>query len=99
MLYQEWKHKEESVRVERYLAIKARPLSGFFLDESQVKVELTYPRDVTRRGKCIIITVLLSFNTAICMIPFPTTEIVVTLIGAFTSPLVIFVLPGYLFYD
>ena len=28
-----------------------------------------------------------------------TTQIIVTLVGAFTSPLVIFVLPGYLFFD
>ena len=43
MFYQEWRHKEESMRVERYLAIKDRPLSDF-IDESQVRVELTYPR-------------------------------------------------------
>jgi hypothetical protein len=28
MFMQEFRHKEESVRVERYLAIKDRPLSG-----------------------------------------------------------------------
>jgi amino acid permease len=27
------------------------------------------------------------------------TSIIVTLVGAFTSPMVIFIIPGYLFYD
>ena len=43
--------------------------------------------------------IILGINTVLCIIPVPTTQIVVTLVGAFTSPLVIFVLPGYLFYD
>ena len=42
---------------------------------------------------------LLTFNTVIVMVPFPTTSVVITLVGAFTSPLVIFILPGYLYYD
>ena len=33
------------------------------------------------------------------MIPADTTSIIVTLVGAFTSPLVVFMMPGYLFYD
>ena len=98
LLYQEWRYKEESMRVERYLAIKDRPLSGLFLEESQVKVELTYPRDM-RKGKIVIMVLLLSLNTIICMIPYPTTNIVVTLVGAFTSPLFQFIVPGYLYYD
>ena len=99
MFYQELRNKEESMRVERYLAIKDRPLSGFFLNESQLRVELTYPSDVMRKGKTVTMIVLLVLNTIIVMIPFPSTQIIVTLVGAFTTPLVIFILPGYLFYD
>lgn len=72
MFYQEWRHKEESMRVERYLAIKNRPLSDF-IDESQVKVELTYPRQVTRRNKFVIMLILLGINTILCIIPVQTT--------------------------
>ena len=42
---------------------------------------------------------ILFVNVLICMIPVSTTSIIVTLVGAFTSPLVVFMLPGYLFYD
>ena len=60
---------------------------------------MTYRRQVTRRNKFIIMLILLSINTILCIIPVSTTQIVVTLFGSFTSPLVIFVIPGYLFYD
>ena len=97
MFYRELRHKEESIRLERFLTLKDRPL--IYMDESQIKVELTYPQEVTRKGKITTMVILLSINTILCMIPLHTTQIVVTLVGAFTSPLVIFVLPGYLFYD
>lgn len=97
MFYRELRHKEESMRLERFLTLKDRPL--IYIDESQVKVELAYPDEVTRKGKFTTMVLLLSINTIICMIPLQTTQIVVTLVGAFTSPLVIFVLPSYLFYD
>lgn len=44
-------------------------------------------------------TILLIINALLCMVPAATTAIIVTLVGAFTSPLVVFMLPGYLFYD
>lgn len=42
---------------------------------------------------------LLLINTCLCAIPHNSTSTIVALIGAFTSPLVIFILPGYLFYN
>lgn len=88
------------MRVERFLALKDRPLSGIYLDESQLKVELTYPDDVkNRKVHFWTIFSLLLVNAFICMVPASTTAIIVTLVGAFTSPLVVFMLPGYMFYD
>ena len=88
------------MRVERYLALKDRPLSGIYLDESQLKVELTYPDDENnRRQHFWTIFALLLMNAFFCMVPAGTTSIIVTLVGAFTSPLVVFMLPGYMFYD
>lgn len=85
------------MRVERYLAIKDRPLTG--MEDRELVVELTYPNDVTTSGKYITVAILLTLNAAICSIPYSLTSIIVTLVGAFTSPLVIFVIPGYLFYN
>ena len=100
MFQKELRKKEESMRVQRYLTLKDRPLSGFYLDESQLKVELTYPDDEgNRKVRFWTILILLIINAGICMIPASTTAIIVTLVGAFTSPLVTFILPGYLFYD
>ena len=45
MLQKELRHKYESIRVQRYLQIKNRPLKGYYLDEKNNKVELTYPED------------------------------------------------------
>ena len=71
-----------------------------YLDESQLKVELTYKEDGKyRKERLWTIFIILFFNVLLCMIPVSTTSIIVTLVGAFTSPLVIFILPGYLFYD
>ena len=38
-------------------------------------------------------------NALLCMSSAATTDIVITAIGSFTSPLVLFVLPGYLYYN
>ena len=65
-----------------------------------MKVELTYPEDKEyRKARLWTIFIILFFNVILCMIPVSTTSIIVNLVGAFTSPLVIFMLPGYLFYD
>ena len=97
MFYKELLHNDESKRVERFLALKDRPLS--MLDESQLKVELTYPNDPTQRGRFFTILILLTCNTGLCMLPYSTTQIIITMIGSITSPLVIFMLPGFLFYS
>ena len=42
MFYQELLHKEESMRVERFLKIKDRPVSGItFVEQRELKVEFT----------------------------------------------------------
>ena len=98
MFRKELGSREESMRVQRFLALKDRPLS--YLEESQLKVELTYPEDREyRKARLWTIFIILLVNVILCMIPVSTTSIIVTLVGAFTSPLVIFMLPGYLFYD
>ena len=100
MFQKELRSKEESMRVQRFLTLKDRPLSGFYLDESQLKVELTYPDDKDNRKEHFwTIFILLVVNACISMIPGESTAIIVTLVGAFTSPLVVFMLPGYLYFD
>ena len=100
MFYQELRHKEESMRVERFLKIKDRPLNGLsFVEQRELKVEFTRSNKVTPRGRMLIIVILLLSNTAISMVPPYANSIILNLVGAFTAPLVMFMLPGYLFYD
>ena len=88
------------MRVQRFLTLKDRPLSGLYLDENQLKVELTYPNaHETKKEHYWTVLLLLIINALICIVPASTTSIIITLVGAFTSPLVVFILPGYLFYD
>lgn len=62
-------------------------------------MELTYPNTVTTRGKYLILVILLLINAAVCVAYYQLITIIVTLVGALTSPMVIFIIPGYLFYD
>ena len=80
----------ESCRVERFLAIKDRP-------GVRDNLELTY-EDASQKGRVITIVLLLCLNMGLCMIKASTTSMLITVFGSFTSPLVIFALPGYLFY-
>ena len=100
MFQKEVRKKEESMRVQRFLTLKDRPLSGMYLDESQLKVELTYPGERrNRKLRFWTLFVLLLVNVVISMIPVSSIAIILTLVGSYTSPLVIFMLPGYLFYN
>ena len=100
MFQKEVRNKDESMRVQRFLTLKDRPLSGMYLDESQLKVELTYPGERrNRKVRFWTLFVLLLVNVVISMIPMSSIAIIVTLVGSYTSPLVIFMLPGYLFYN
>ena len=47
----------------------------------------------------LIIVILLLINTGISMVPPQANSIILNLVGALTAPLVMFMLPGYLFYD
>ena len=79
--------------------MKNRPLSGLYINEKELKLELTYQDETTNRGRYITIISILLFNAGLCCIPnSQITSIIVALVGSLTSPLVIFVLPGYLFY-
>ena len=100
MFQKEVRKKDESMRVQRFLTLKDRPLSGIYLDESQLRVELTYPGERgNHKGRFWTLFTLLLVNVVISMIPMSTIAIIVTLVGSYTSPLVIFMLPGYLFYN
>ena len=63
-----------------------------------MKVELSYPEQVTRKGRFITIIILLTLNMVLVIVKNITT-VIVLLVGALASPIEIFVLPGYLFYD
>ena len=99
MFYKELLYKEESIRVQRFLTLKSRPLSGLYLDEKELKLELTYQSEESNKSRFITITVILLLNALFCCIPnSEITMIIVSLVGSLTQPLVIFVLPGYLYY-
>ena len=97
MLVQELNSCEESRRVERYLMIKDRILSSN-LARSDLKVELP-SNQVSKRRKAVIYVSLFLLNYVLCIVPWTTTWIFVTFIGSFSCPMVVFVLPPYLFYD
>ena len=100
MFIRECRYKEESMRVERFLAIKNRPLGGYYFDTSQIKVDLSYPDGVhSRKGRIITVLILMFVNLLFVLLPISILGVIVTVVGAFTSPLVIFILPGYLFYN
>ena len=100
MFINECRYKEESMRVERFLAIKNRPLGGYYFDSSQIKVDLSYPDNVhSKKGKFITILILMFVNLLFVLLPISILGVIVTIVGAFTSPLVIFILPGYLYYN
>ena len=90
MLYGELCSKKESIRVEKFLKTKDR------LGED---LGLKYD-DVSRKEKIITVVALILISAGLSLNPDPnTTQIVLTVIGAFTSPLIMFSLPGYLYYD
>lgn len=99
MFYRELFYKEESIRLTRFLKLKDRPLLSKHGTLSNRKIELSYTLENSSKGKTITISVLMLTNLILSEIPYMMTQIIVSLVGSFTSPMVIFMLPGYLFYD
>ena len=96
MFYKELLHKEESIRVQRFLTIKNRPIKH--IEQKEIRVTAAHEDPNSKAPKRWIIAILMFANALLCMSSAATTDIVITAVGSFTSPLVLFVLPGFLFY-
>ena len=69
------------------------------IEQREVRVTAAHEDPNSKAPKSLIIAVLMIANALLCMSSAATTDIVITAVGSFTSPLVLFVLPSYLFYD
>ena len=97
MLYREFWYKEESMRVERFLKIKDR----FWQSQvtADLNIELDFYGATTKWPRVLIISGLITLNALLGMLAGSFTMVVLTVVGALSSPIVLFFLPGYLFFD
>ena len=79
------------------MTIKNRPLRQ--IDHNSIRVMAAHEDPNSKAPKRWIIAGLMVANALLCMTSTATTDIVITAVGSFTSPLVLFVLPGYLFQN
>lgn len=95
ILYNEMRYKSESVRLEKFLRVKDRLM---LKNEDCCVIQVPYLENCWRKSRVITIVALLVVSALLSCMPFKGSELILTILGAFTTPIVMQLIPGYLFW-
>ena len=100
ILFKELVHQAESMKIFLYLKVKDRFMApSGSLRTNLAPVEVTYLDERPGPKRIITTLLLVLFAALLSVVPTSVSSILITAIGAFSAPMVHFILPGYLFYD